>query len=266
MTAREVIGAPDEHAVVSVPRPRAAELADLAVAGLYVPAGSGPAPVAGDFYEVLVLPNGRIALFVGDVSGHGEQAVGRMRALRATARAYALEQPGPASVLARLDLFMDRQGPEELATLWYGEYQPGSGLLVYASAGHPPPAVTAHDGLPVLLDVTDTPPLGTGLAHASRRSGRSCCRPGRSSSRTATGWSSAGDGTSTTSSRCSRTSCGCDPARSGTPQTIAAEILDALVPDPDRAEDDVCVLVVRRQPQPGKCDGPVTLGAAPFGY
>lgn len=40
----------------------------------------------------------------------------------------------------------------------------------------------------------------------------------------------------------------CDPARAGTPETIAAEILDTLVPDHDRAEDDVCLLVVRRQP------------------
>ncbi len=40
----------------------------------------------------------------------------------------------------------------------------------------------------------------------------------------------------------------CDPARLGTPQSIATEVLNTLVPHPDRAEDDVCLLVVRRQP------------------
>jgi serine/threonine-protein kinase RsbW len=82
-----------------------------------------------------------------------------MPALRATAKAYAMQQPGPATVLARLDQYMDRQGPDELATLWYGEYRAGSGMLAYASAGHPPPAVIAHVGAPLgaLYDETAWP-------------------------------------------------------------------------------------------------------------
>jgi hypothetical protein len=40
----------------------------------------------------------------------------------------------------------------------------------------------------------------------------------------------------------------CDPERAGTADSIAVEVLEALVPDHDRAEDDVCVLVARRQP------------------
>jgi hypothetical protein len=40
----------------------------------------------------------------------------------------------------------------------------------------------------------------------------------------------------------------CDPTHQDSADDIAAEILDALVPQPDQAEDDVCLLVVRRQP------------------
>ena len=109
--------------------------------GLYVPAGLGREPVAGDFYEVLPLDDDVVALLVGDVTGHGRMAVGRMRKLRSAARAYALERLGPASVLARLDRFMESSDDEAFATLWYGEYRL-SGALTYASAGHPPPAST----------------------------------------------------------------------------------------------------------------------------
>jgi serine phosphatase RsbU (regulator of sigma subunit) len=40
----------------------------------------------------------------------------------------------------------------------------------------------------------------------------------------------------------------CDPARAGSAEDIAAEILHALLPDHEQAEDDVCLLVVRREP------------------
>jgi serine phosphatase RsbU (regulator of sigma subunit) len=245
----EVIGAPDD-AVLPAPRQRAAELADLAVAGHYVPAGPGAEPIAGDFFEVVVLADGLIALFVGDVSGHGKQAVDRMRALRATAKAYALEQPGPASLLARLDEYMGWQGPDDLATLWYGEYTPGSGMLTYASAGHPPPAVITHDGVPLLLDVTDTPPLGTGLAHAAAADHDVLLPPGAVLVAYSDGLIERRDRDfdSQLALLAEILGVACDPARVGTPASIAREILDALVPDPDRAEDDVCVLVVRRQP------------------
>jgi serine phosphatase RsbU (regulator of sigma subunit) len=65
---------------------------DLAVAGLYVPAGPGPEPVTGDFYEVLPLADGTVALLVGDVAGHGRTAVGRMRQLRDAGPVCALQR------------------------------------------------------------------------------------------------------------------------------------------------------------------------------
>jgi serine phosphatase RsbU (regulator of sigma subunit) len=88
-----------------------------------------------------------------------------MRVLRSVARAYALEGGGPARVLARLDGFMARQDQDEMATVWHGQYRPGTGELTYGSAGHPPPVLHTHDQGVVLLAPADAPPLGSGAAH-----------------------------------------------------------------------------------------------------
>lgn len=224
----------------------AARVADLDVAGRYIPAGQGPEPIAGDFWDVVELPAGRIGMVVGDVSGHGEQAVGRMRALRATAREYAMEDLGPAALLARLDEFIDRQGPEELATLWYGEYDPVSGRLVHASAGHPPPAVAIGDGPPVLLDITDAPPLGTGLAHTEAPEHQAVLPAGAVLVAYSDGLierrrTDIGDGLARLSNALTH-AC----AEAAESDGIAQAVLEAMIPDPSRAEDDVCLLVVRR--------------------
>ena len=47
------------------------------------PAGGGPEPIAGDFYDVLQVGPDRLVLALGDVTGHGPPALGRMQALRA---------------------------------------------------------------------------------------------------------------------------------------------------------------------------------------
>ena len=49
-----------------------------------------------------------------------------MQALRSVARAYALDGGGPARVLARLDVFMALQDQDEMATVWHGQYRPGT--------------------------------------------------------------------------------------------------------------------------------------------
>lgn len=234
--------------LAAVPVAAATRVADLEVAGRYVPAGPGPEPIAGDFWDVLQLGGDRIGLVVGDVSGHGEQAVGRMRALRATARAYAMQDLGPAALLARLDDFMDRQGPEELATLWFGEYDPATGRLIHASAGHPPPVVTVDGADPVLLGVTDAPPLGTGLAHTAAREHHAVLPPGAVLIAYTDGLverrqSDISDGLNRLAQALARA---LERKDAGDADAVAQGVLDALVAEPAQAEDDVCLLVVRR--------------------
>ena len=253
MAGGEIVGSPALDGLVGVgvvpPQRAVNQVADLVVAGLYVPAGPGSEPVAGDFYDVLELNDDLIALVVGDVAGHGLGAVDRMRQLRAAARAYALEQRGPPSVLERLDRFVERTAEEAFATLWYGEYRPRSGTLTYGSAGHLPPALHVDGGVRLLAEA-DAPPLGTGMGHALATERTEALPPGA----VLVGYSDGlverrrADIDAQLSLLVSTVQQACDPARSAEPANIAQETLDALVPDRDRAEDDICILVVRRQP------------------
>ena len=99
-------------------------VADVVVAGRYVPAGGGGEPIAGDFCEVLSTGPDRLVFALGDVSGHGHAALGRMQALRAATRAVADELVRPREALAVLDRFCETQPEEGLATMWFGVYSP----------------------------------------------------------------------------------------------------------------------------------------------
>lgn len=229
-----------------VPQQRPADaVAHLRTDGRYVPVG--PDPVAGDFYEVLPLGPAVVALMVGDVAGHGRSVSPRMLQLRAAARRCAWEGRGPAWVLAQLDTFMDSLKTESLATFWYGEYHAGSGELRYANAGHPPPVVHVRGAQPRLLALADVPPLGTGLEHAPAVEHVEHLPPGA----VLVAYS---DGLVERRGTDIEERLGlladivaqvCDRGWVATPAALAAEILHALVPDPDLAEDDVCLLVVR---------------------
>lgn len=252
-TVRTALGSPGlvgPATPAEVPRQQAvATVADLVLAGLYIPAAEGPEPVAGDFFEVLPLGEDLVAVVLGDIAGHGSAALAAMRRLRSTARSYALDLRGPASVLGRLDALLEEGDTEEFATLWYGEYRPSTGELTYAAAGHPPPALYVHGGVRVLAEA-DAPALGTGLAHTSPTEHVATLPSGAVLVAYSDGLierrgADFDDQLALLTGVVQRA---CDPGRAGTPESIAVEILDALIPDPDGAEDDVCLLVIRRQP------------------
>lgn len=232
-----------------VPERVAATVADLAFAGRYVPAGPGPEPVAGDFYDVLPLGEDLIAVVVGDVAGHGRTALTRMKQLRAAMRAYASEEPGPASVIARLDRFCARLDAEAVATLWYGEYRPSSGTLTYASAGHPPPVLHCHGGATRLLREADAPPLGVGAAERTVCEHVEVLPVGAVLVAYSDGLIERRGADLDDQLALLRqvVEAACDPRSAETAQDTAAHILTTLLPDVDQAQDDVCLLVLRRE-------------------
>jgi serine phosphatase RsbU (regulator of sigma subunit) len=187
---------------------------------------------------------------VGDVAGHGAAASARMQQLRAAARAYAIQEPGPASVLRRLDEFCTRLDPESIATLWYGEYEPSTGTLLHASAGHPPPVLTCHGDPARVLHVAAAPPLGVGLTGALAVEQREVLPPGAVLVAYSDGLVERreADLDEQLALLARAVTTACDPGSAGTASEIAEQVLAALVPDPEQAEDDVCLLVVRRQP------------------
>jgi serine phosphatase RsbU (regulator of sigma subunit)/anti-sigma regulatory factor (Ser/Thr protein kinase) len=134
------------------------EIQGTELASRYLP-GEGAA-VGGDWYDIVPLRDGRVALAMGDVVSHGLQAASAMGQLRNALRAYALERYDPATVLERLNTLTRNMEGREMATVVFGVYDPDACTLVYASAGHPPPIVTGPEGEVTLLEEGRGPPLG----------------------------------------------------------------------------------------------------------
>jgi serine phosphatase RsbU (regulator of sigma subunit) len=140
--------------------PVPAHAGDARVSVAYRPA-AGPA-AGGDFYDVIALGPGRTALLLGDVSGHGREALRHAALVRYTVRTFLAAGDDPADALARADACLDADLEGHFATVIAGVYDHATHTLRYAKAGHHPPVVLgmAHD--PAAEPVA--PPLGAGLA------------------------------------------------------------------------------------------------------
>jgi PAS domain S-box-containing protein len=125
----------------------------------YQPA-TRPLHVGGDWYDVVNLDDGRIALIVGDCVGHGLVAATIMGQLRSACRALLLEQPSPSAALAALDRFAARLDGARCTTAFCAVLNPETGELTYSSAGHPPPILVMADRTTQLLDAAAAMPLG----------------------------------------------------------------------------------------------------------
>ncbi|MFF9066692.1 SpoIIE family protein phosphatase [Streptomyces sp. NPDC014891] len=130
------------------------------VAHRYLP-GSRVTEVGGDWYDVLDLPGGRVALVVGDVMGHGVPAAAAMGRLRITTKALARQNLEPDSLLAELDACAQEAGIA-YATCLYIRYDPATGLARVANAGHLPPLLRRADGTVESVDEVLGVPLGVG--------------------------------------------------------------------------------------------------------
>jgi serine phosphatase RsbU (regulator of sigma subunit) len=103
--------------------------------------------VAGDLYDCFLLPDGRLALFLGDVSGKGIPAALYMVAVRTLARHLAASGASPAATLATLNNALAADNPSSLfVTLVHATYEPRTGDVVLASGGHPWPLLRRPDG------------------------------------------------------------------------------------------------------------------------
>jgi PAS domain S-box-containing protein len=130
------------------------------MAARYLPA-EADSRVGGDWYDVIVLEEGRVAIAIGDVSGHGIRAAALMGQLRNALRAYAFEGFRPSLAAERLDSLVRQLEAGWFATLAYAVIEPDSDKVTLANAGHPAPVVVTPDGEARFLDETRSSPLGT---------------------------------------------------------------------------------------------------------
>ncbi|MEX2659997.1 MAG: GAF domain-containing SpoIIE family protein phosphatase [Acidimicrobiales bacterium] len=135
--------------------------AGLHAAARYFP-GSAGAAVGGDWYDVLDLGDGRLAIVVGDVMGRGVPAAAVMGQLRAAVRTVLLAGEGPARTLELVDRFVCAFDELQLTTCLVGIIDGAAGRFTVAAAGHPPPLLTTVDGPPRYLVVEPGVPLGIG--------------------------------------------------------------------------------------------------------
>jgi hypothetical protein len=105
--------------------------------------------VAGDFYDVFLLPNGRTGIVIADVSGKSVGAALFMALVRSLLRAlsqttHAADPLGAISYVNEY-IMKNHRGPGRLTmfvTLFYGLVDQATGELTYINAGHPPPVIT----------------------------------------------------------------------------------------------------------------------------
>ena len=121
------------------------EVGGVTIGAIYLP-GSPELRVGGDWFDLFPVPDGRVALCVGDVVGHGLTAATAMGRLSSALRAMAIVDPGPDAVLNNLETFaMDTPGAQ-LATVAYVLIDQETGAVRYRMAGHPPPLVVSATG------------------------------------------------------------------------------------------------------------------------
>jgi hypothetical protein len=169
-----------QAALLPVPPPR---LGPVGTSVAYRPA-EGPG-AGGDFYDVFALEAGQLAVIVGDVSGHGREALPHTALIRFTVRAYLEAGLDPAKALQTAGTVLERQLGDSFATVLAAVYHPRERTLTYAAAGHPPPVVLgeadASGDRRAIAPVTScsAPPLGAGMRTGTRQTVVSIPGPAR---------------------------------------------------------------------------------------
>jgi hypothetical protein len=173
-----------QAALLPVTPPR---LGVVGTSAAYRPA-DGPG-AGGDFYDVFALGDDRVAVILGDISGHGRQALPHTALVRFTLRAYMEAGLSPRVAVQTAESVLERQLGGTCATVVVATYDPGERTLVYACAGHPPPVVIGSPsagsgtsggsagsvgsagpvGSIAPITVCAAPPIGAGMRTGSRQ-------------------------------------------------------------------------------------------------
>ncbi|MGP4048382.1 SpoIIE family protein phosphatase [Streptomyces sp. 2A115] len=135
------------------------DLPECTAAARYLPAGQGM-DVGGDWYDIIPLSGGQVALVVGDVMGHGLPEAATMGRLRTAVHTLAdLELP-PDEIMSHLNDIVGGMGEESYVTCLYALYDSTTQICSVARAGHPPPALVHPDGTVHFPELAADPPLG----------------------------------------------------------------------------------------------------------
>ena len=110
--------------------------------------------VGGDVYDFVEVDDGRLAVVLGDVTGHGIDAAADMAMAKFVFRSLAREHTEPGDFLASAnDVVCDEIAPGKFITMLYLVVDPVRGELACASGGHPSPRLVPAEGDVRAIDV-----------------------------------------------------------------------------------------------------------------
>ena len=137
--------------------------------------------LSGDFADLLPLPDGSLAVALGDVTGHGFGSAILMATARAYLRTLLLEGCGelsPARILRRMNTLLSHDvGDERFVALSLAVLSPG-GEMTFASAGQPPAYLLNSQGQEQELSTPQNLPLGIEAEAEYEQLGPIAVRPG----------------------------------------------------------------------------------------
>jgi serine phosphatase RsbU (regulator of sigma subunit) len=127
----------------------APKVAGLELAGYNLPCRT----VGGDYYDFFMLPDGKVALVVGDVAGKGMPAAMLMSSLQARLQILLEGEESPALIVRRLNKSISGNCPDNrFITFFLAIVDPVAGTIRYTNAGHNPPLIVRASGLTEKLE------------------------------------------------------------------------------------------------------------------
>jgi phosphoserine phosphatase RsbU/P len=123
--------------------------------------------VSGDYYDVVLRPDGRLYFIVADVSGKGITAALVMASVATAFNIFTRTDPSPADLVRELNVTLaPKTAPTKFVTLVVGLLDPASGTVEFANAGHVAPLVITQNGV---MPQTSTDMVVGLFAHAKYR-------------------------------------------------------------------------------------------------
>ncbi|WP_328920339.1 PP2C family protein-serine/threonine phosphatase [Streptomyces sp. NBC_00208] len=151
----ELATALQQHMLPTLPD----HLPGLEVAARYQPSRDG-LDIGGDWYDAFVMPNGTVALEIGDSQGHDVEAAAYMGQVRTSIRAIAPHEPDPATVLTRTNELLITMNAARFASCTMLYIDPRDGQVTGTSAGHVPLLCAFEDGSSEIHELLGGPVLG----------------------------------------------------------------------------------------------------------
>ncbi len=145
------------------------------IPGLDVSGISRPAEfAAGDHFDYFRMPDGSLAIVIGDVTGHGFGPALIMASVHTLIRSFSQQCCNVTEILSRANRFLCEETDDQFfATVFFAIVDTETRRLDYASAGHPPACVFDRSGrirtrlestgIPLGIYADETTPMGQGL-------------------------------------------------------------------------------------------------------